>query len=244
MHQNLSSQIANAIRTGSILPRFPDSLTVADAYEIQHQVTTNLGVDSIVGIKAGLTSKGSQESFGIAHPVLGRIFDSGRLFSRSSFETTSGGFLECEIGVCVDAFGNPISVCPVIELPRFAFKVPADALGPNLIACNVAGDRFVVGDCSEIPKSFAARSVMLSRDGETLCSASLSDALGGPMCSLAWMLAEANVREIPIPPEALMLTGACGGIHPALPGNYVADYGSLGNIEFQIRARENAEEVP
>lgn len=244
MHQNLSSQIANAIRTRSLLPRFPNSLSVADAYEIQHQVTTNLGVDSIVGIKAGLTSKGSQESFGIAHPVLGRIFDSGRIFPRSSFETTSGGFLECEIGVCIDALGNPISVCPVIELPRFAFKVPSDALGSNLIACNVAADRYVIGDCLEIPKSFVAQSVTLCRDGEKLYSANLNEPLGGPMNSFAWMLAEANVREISIPSEALMLTGACGGIHPALPGNYVADYGSLGNIEFQIRAGENVEEVP
>lgn len=244
MLQKLSSQIANAIRTGSILPKFPVALTVAAAYEIQHEVIVNLGVDSIVGVKAGLTSKGSQESFGIAHPVLGRIFESGRMFSRSTFETTSGAFLECEIGVCVDASGNPISLCPVIEVPRFAFKEPADAIGPSLIASNVAADRYVVGECLEIPKSFAARTVTLIRDGEILCSANLSEPLGGPMHSFAWMLAEANAREISIPSEALMLTGACGGIHPALPGTYVADYGSLGNIEFEIRADENAVGAP
>ncbi len=239
MLQKLSSQIANAIRSRSILPRFPDSLSVTDAYKVQHQVTVNLGIDLIVGIKAGLTSKGSQEAFGIAHPVLGRIFESGRLFSETSFVTIQGGCLECEIGVCIDASGAPISLCPVIELPRFAFNEPTDAIGPNLIASNVAADRYIIGDCMEIPKSFAARSVTLRRDGEVLFSASLSEPLGGPMNSLTWMLAEANVREISIPTEALMLTGACGGIHPALPGTYVADYGSLGIIEFEISTDKN-----
>lgn len=241
---DLIAKIVFALRTCSTLPQFPISLTVTEAYEIQDQVVAQMGTGSITGIKAGLTSLVSQQSFGLAHPVLGRIFESGRLFSETSFVTIQGRCLECEIGLCVDAFGNPISVCPVIEVPRFAFKVPTDALGPNLIACNVAADRYIVGDCLEIPKSFVAQSVTLCRDGEKLYSANLNEPLGGPMNSFAWMLAEANVREISIPSEALMLTGACGGIHPALPGNYVADYGSLGNIEFQIRAGENVEEVP
>ena len=32
----------------------------------------------------------------------------------------------------------------------------------------------------------------------------------------------------------LLITGACGGIHPALPGRYVADYGDMGRIEFTV----------
>jgi hypothetical protein len=32
----------------------------------------------------------------------------------------------------------------------------------------------------------------------------------------------------------LFITGALGGIHPAEPGAYVADYGALGIIEFTI----------
>lgn len=234
MFQQLSLHIANALRTRTVLPEFPSSLSISDAYTVQHQVVSILGSDSIVGIKAGLTSKGSQDSFGIAHPVLGRIFESGRLFSGSLVVTTSGGFLECEIGVCVDASGHPVSVCPVIELPRFAFKTPTDALGPNLIACNVAADRYVVGDCVELPTSFADASVELSHDGQSLYRASLTEPLGGPLDSLAWMLTEANSRDISIPDAALFLTGACGGIHPAQPGSYVADYGSIGKVEFEV----------
>ena len=32
----------------------------------------------------------------------------------------------------------------------------------------------------------------------------------------------------------LLITGACGGIHPAEPGRYIADYGDLGRIEFVV----------
>ena len=230
----LIAQIVNALQTRTTLPKFPNSLTVTEAYEIQHHVVSNLGSDSVVGIKAGLTSKGSQEAFGISDPVLGRIFEFGRLFSGTSFKETTGGFLECEIGVCLDESGSPISVCPVIELPRLAFRDSEDALGPNLVACNVAADRYIVGDCTEIPTSFAERTVTLSRDREILCTASLSEPLGGPLDSLAWMLTEVKARDIAVPDGALMLTGACGGIHPARPGKCVADYGSLGRVEFEV----------
>lgn len=231
-------QIVTALRTRSTLPQFPISLSEAEAYEIQHQVVASLGTDSIAGIKAGLTSPASQKAFGITHPVIGHLFESGRLLSGGSLQTNQGVFLECEIGVYVNASGTPTSVGPVIEVPRFAFQTPADAVGPNLIACNVASDRYIVGKFSEPPATFTQSSVQLSRDGSVLCQASFSEALGGPMNSLAWMLTEVQTRDFSIPDDALLLTGACGGIHPALPGSYVADYGSLGRIEFEILAEK------
>ena len=230
----LIEQIVDALQTRSTLPEFPESLSVAEAYEIQHRVVENIEGDSMIGLKAGLTSAASQQSFGIPHPILGRLLESGRLFSGTTLRTTAGSFLECEVGICVDTSGRPSSVCPVIELPRFAFALSTDASGPNLIACNVAADRYIQGDCVESPTSFVGRSVELKRDGKTLYQAKLTEPLGGPLESFAWMLNESQTREISIPNEALMLTGACGGIHPASPGSYVADYGNLGSVEFEI----------
>ena len=230
----LIEQIVEALRRRSALPKFPQSLSVAVAYEIQHRVCANIAGDSMIGLKAGLTSSASQRSFGVPHPILGRLFESGRLFSGTSLPTIPSRFLECEMGICINADGTPSSICPVIELPRFAFEPSTDATGPNLIACNVAADGFVLGDCVEIPKSFSCRNVELKLDGKLLYRASLSEPLGGPMKSLAWMLNESQTRGFSIPTEALMLTGACGGIHPASPGSYVADYGSLGSVEFEI----------
>ncbi len=230
----LIEQIADALQTRSTLPEFPESLTIAEAYEIQHRVVANIEGDAIIGLKAGLTSASSQESFGVPHPILGRVFASGRLFSGTTLPTIPGRFLECEIGICLDESSSPVSVCPVIELPRIAFRLSTNTTGPNLIACNVAADRYVLGDCVDSLTSFVDSSVELKRDGKTLYQAKLTEPLGGPWESLAWILNESQTREISIPHEALVLTGACGGIHPATPGSYVADYGSLGSVEFEI----------
>ncbi|MXZ55559.1 MAG: hypothetical protein F4227_03235 [Gammaproteobacteria bacterium] len=230
----LIEQIADALQTRSTLPEFPESLTVAEAYEIQNRVVAKFEDDSIIGLKAGLTSAGSQESIGVPHPILGRLFASGRLFSGTTLPIIPDRFLECEIGICLDESGDPSSVCPVIELPRIAFGLSAEVTGPNLIACNVAADSYILGDCVESPTSFDDRSVELKRDGKTLYQAKLTEPLGGPSESLAWMINESQSRRFSIPNEALMLTGACGGIHPASPGSYVADYGSLGSVEFEI----------
>ena len=48
------------------------------------------------------------------------------------------------------------------------------------------------------------------------------------------MLNEASARGLALADDMLLITGACGGIHPAEPGSYVADYGSLGKIEFTV----------
>lgn len=232
--EELIAQIVQALKTQSTLPEFPRTLTVEEAYEIQHKVVASFSGDSIIGLKAGLTSEASQESFGVPHPILGRLFASGRLFSGTSLPFIPGRFLECEIGICLDELGRPSSICPVIELPRIAFGLSTVATGPNLIACNVAADRYVLGHCVESPTSFVDGSVELKRDGKTLYQAKLTEPQGGPWESLSWMLSESQSLGFSMPKEALMLTGACGGIHPASPGSYVADYGSLGSVKFEI----------
>ena len=48
------------------------------------------------------------------------------------------------------------------------------------------------------------------------------------------MLNEARERGLEVEDGMLFITGACGGIHPAVPGHYVADYGDFGRIEFTV----------
>ena len=115
-----------------------------------------------------------------------------------------------------------------------AWGDPADATGVNLTACNIASDRFIVGTQLPLRDDYAAVQIALTRDGETVCQAPATDALGGPHDALAWMLEEAASRGLEIRDGMLLITGACGGIHPALPGSYRADYGELGSIEFAV----------
>ena len=111
---------------------------------------------------------------------------------------------------------------------------PDDAKGSNLTATNIAAYHYIVGEQQPVRDDYEEISVSLTRDGESVCEASLADALGGPKPALQWMLDEAKVRDMTPADGMLLITGACGGIHDGEPGNYVADYGPLGTIEFTI----------
>lgn len=226
--------MAAAIRDGGILPKMPGGLSLEDAYELQKKVVGAASGGAVAGLKAGMTAAAGQQAFGLTHPLIGSLYESGRLSSGATFPGAPGVSLECEIGIVVDGDGAPQSAGPVIEVPRMAFADEGDRNGPNLVACNIAADRYIVGEQQPLRDSYGDVQITLTRDGEEVCSAPASDALGGPQAALAWMLNEARQRGLDIADGMLLITGACGGIHPAVPGHYVADYGDFGRIEFTV----------
>ena len=226
--------MAAAIRDGGALPKMPTELSLEDAYALQKRVVDAVAGGAVAGLKAGMTAAAGQQAFGLTHPLIGSLYESGRLSSGATFPSAPGVSLECEIGIVVDGNGAPKSAGPVIEVPRMAFADEADRNGPNLIACNIAADRYIVGEQQPLRDSYGDVQITLARDGEEVCSAPASDALGGPQAALAWMLNEARERGLEIEDGMLLITGACGGIHPAEPGRYVADYGDFGRIEFTV----------
>lgn len=226
--------MATAIKARTALPRMPESLDLEAAYDIQKSLVAEVAGADVSGLKAGMTAAAGQKAFGLTHPLIGSLYAAGRLEPGTSFASAPGVSLECEIGVIVDAGGNAKSAGPVIEVPRMAWGDPADATGMNLTACNIAADRYIVGAQQDYREDYSDVEVTLTRDGETVTSASATDALGGPHAALAWMLEEAEKRGLGLADGMLLITGACGGIHPAEPGHYVADYGNLGKIEFTV----------
>ncbi|MDE0661677.1 MAG: hypothetical protein OXI79_18735 [Gammaproteobacteria bacterium] len=226
--------MAAAIRDGGTLPKMPAGLSLDDAYALQKQVVAAVSGGAVAGLKAGMTAAAGQKAFGLTHPLIGSLYESGRLSPGARFPSAPGVSLECEIGIVVDGNGAPRSAGPVIEVPRMAFAADEDRNGANLTACNIAADRYIVGEQQPLRDSYGDIQITLTRDGEEVCSAPASDALGGPQAALAWMLNEARERGLEVEDGMLLITGACGGIHPAEPGHYVADYGDFGTIEFTV----------
>ena len=231
---NHVSDMATAIRDGGPLPKMPTGLTLDDAYALQKKVVAAVSGGAVAGLKAGMTAPAGQQAFGLTHPLIGSLYESGHLAPGASFPSAPGVSLECEVGLVVDGDGAPKTAGPVIEVPRMAFADDEDRTGANLIACNIAADRYIVGEQRPLRDSYGDVQITLTRDGEEVCSAPASDALGGPQAALAWMLNEARERGLEIEDGMLLITGACGGIHPAEPGHYVADYGDFGTIEFTV----------
>ena len=231
---NLARAMAKAIRTGGALPAMPPGLGLDEAYEIQKAFVEAVCSGAVAGRKAGMTAPASRKQFGIGHPLLGTLFTAGRMSPGVSFPAAPGVMIECEIGVVIGNDGAPQTAGPVIEVPRMAFAEGEEVTGPGFVACGISADRFIEGAQRPLLDSYEHIRVTLTRNGETLSSAPASDALGGPVAALEWMLSESRSRGFPVDEHMLFITGACGGIHPALPGSYRADYGELGYIEFTV----------
>ncbi len=231
---NLIKDMAAAIRAGKSLPKMPGGLDLGRAYEIQKEVVAAVSGGAVAGLKAGMTAAAGQRQFGLDRPLVGSLYASGRLAPGVSFASAPGVLLECEIGVVIDGHGAPQSAGPVIEVPRMAFADDEDRTGVNLAACSIAADRFIAGEQQPLRDTYDDIHIRLARNGQEVSAAPATDALGGPCKALAWMLREAKARGIGIADGMLLITGACGGLHPALPGEYLADYGALGSIAFSV----------
>ena len=232
--RELISDMAAAIRDGGTLPKMPPELGFDEAYRVQQAVVAAVAGDRIAGRKAGMTSAAMRQQFGVDRPLLATLYEAGRLAPGAAFPSLPGVMLECEIGLVVDAGGAPQSVGPVIEVPRMAFADSDDLTAPNMIACSIAADRFIAGRQLPLLDRYDQVQVVLGRNGETLSSAPATEALDGPLAALEWMLEESRLRGFPVADGMLFITGACGGLHPAKPGRYAADYGPLGSIEFTV----------
>ena len=232
--EQLVADMAASIKAGNPLPKMPAELSLDEAYALQKAVVAAVADGGVSGLKAGMTAPAGQQAFGLSHPLIGSLYAAGVLAPGASFASGPGVSLECEIGIIVDAAGKPKSAGPVIEVPRMAFHDDEDRNGANLTACNIAADRYILGAQLPVRDSYDDIHVTLTRDGEEVTSAPASDALGGPHAALEWMLKEAQARGLELADDMLLITGACGGIHPAQPGQYRADYGSMGSIEFTV----------
>ena len=230
----LVENLARAIKDRTTFPPLPANLTLDEAYAMQAELVEAVSGGAIAGYKAGLTAPAGQAQFGIDHPLIGVLYSAGRLQSGTSFSSGPGVMLECEIGVVIDADGNARTAGPVIEVPRAAWASQEDATGINMAASNIAADRFITGEQGRIRDDYDDLEVTLIRDGETVTQAPLHEALGGPLPALKWMTTLARELGRPLADGMLMITGAVGGIQPAQPGAYVADYGVLGKITFTV----------
>lgn len=231
---DLAARMAQAIRSGGTLPNMPAGLDLDAAYALQKDVVAAVAGGAIAGLKAGMTTASARQRFGLEHALIGSLYAAGRLASGAVFASAPGVVLECELGLIVDADGAVRAAVPVVEVPRIAFAAPEDATAANFAACNIAADRFIVGSAQPPDAACGDIRIALSHDGAAVASGAASEAFGGPRQALAWMLGEAARRELAIADGMLLITGACGGVHDALPGRYAADYGRLGRIEFTV----------
>jgi len=230
--------------------RYPE-LDIETAYEVQKAyVQKRLVNNKIAGYKAGLTSAGVQRKFGVEFPVAGVLFESGRKGDKAVIKTSDFKALtiETEIGFIV---GKPITnqikdipelrgyiraIMPVIELPDLGYEDLKKLKAVDIIASNVSAAQFIVGEEKGLNAlNLNDLTITLSLDGQVVNQGKGADTLGDQWEAAIWLVNFVINQGWKIKPGLILITGAMGKMLPGTPGNYVADYGSLGKIRFEIR---------
>ncbi|MEO6244544.1 MAG: fumarylacetoacetate hydrolase family protein [Opitutaceae bacterium] len=223
----------------------------AQAYAAQRRVvaaTLRRG-GAIAGYKAAFATGPS------GSPAHGVLFQAGRIDAVAGSPTAvaleSGLLVETEIGYVIatdiatkvrtprQALSAIEALVPVIELPRYLGRMVdgRPAVDPlDAIAENIGSHRFIVGP-SVTPEKIAntdTLAVSLRRDGRMVHETTGADARGGQAQMLMTLINQIVEQGRILHRGDLIITGALAGPKPAEKGNYTADFGALGKIEFLI----------
>ena len=227
-------RLFRAIKHGEPIPPFPENLDIPDAYEVQKKVSKRIYSSKLVGLKAGVTSEEMQNALRISSPLIGGLFQENRLDENPKLTFREGRLIECELGIFSDINGNVQAVCPAIEFAVLDFEKKTDLSGPNLVASNVAVEKFLLGKKSIDVDSLSKEQCSLFRGNTQVNDAYIGDSLGGPREAAKFIAGEALRRGYALQEECVFLSGACGDVIKAEPGEYRAEFGGLGELRFEI----------
>ena len=219
--------------------------TLADAYAVQHAFVEALAPgERVAGYKAALTAAQAQTAMGIDHAILGTLYASGDFPVDRTVELKRACILETELGfragLAITSPIQPADIPDIIDacLPMIEIASPNLVGRPNgvdLIATNSASYGFIAGTPQRPDwTSVDEHTVRLANASETLHSGSTGEVMGGQREALTWLINGVLEQGYAIEAGHLFMTGAIGGMQPALPGAYTADFGALGELAFSI----------
>jgi len=228
-------------------------LSVENAYRFRDlELDRSLAAGAQVhGFKGALTAIGAPQALGLEKPVTGvllrpPVLATGERMVQLEIGSYHRPMLEMELGLRFarslerppadvaqlrQALGG---VVPVVELADLRFVEPA-IRGSDLVAANAAAGDILVGLTMPLPGlDLNAVEAKLFRDGQSLRQGQARDVLGDQWRAallLVRMLMEQGWKP---GPGQILITGAMGGMEPALPGRYQVDFGGLGSLEFGL----------
>jgi 2-keto-4-pentenoate hydratase len=240
------------------LPRYGAGHRAADlatAFASQRRITRQIVAEGgdVAGYKGAYTSAAAQTSMGINGPLHGVLFKRGRLEAATKPTIPVGStrplLVELEIGyVMATDIGTKVRVprqamtavealVPVIELPvNIGPLTEGEDTAIDAVAANIGSAQFIVGEAIA-PAAITdldALAVALHRDGQTIHRAKGGDVKDGQAALLMALINQIIEQGHVIHRGDIIICGALGGAKPGEKGNYRADFGGLGVIEFKL----------
>lgn len=233
-------------------PCCPPELSIAEAYEIQAEVSRlreGRG-ERVIGYKVGCTSRAIQEQLNVKEPIFGRIFDTGSVrsgarLSHAAFANLAvEGELAVRLGrdlsepdISADACREAIEAAfPVIELHHHV--VPADWPPAQwLVASGGMHAGFVFDEAASavpVSSSFAERLSVRINDAD-LGAAHGPEALIDPVESVRWLCGRLARSGLSLRAGQTVLTGSPLNLYPAGPGSRIeVEAPPLGSSRVEI----------
>lgn len=244
-----ANAFVSAKHSGNAKPVMADSfdgVSLDDAYRVQKEVVSAFAkTDTISGFKAALSSKAAQQAQGLDTPLYGVLFNSGEYHLGDSVDSSRFRrcMMETEIGYRVlqqitevpdsDAVAALVTPIPMLEFAEVGYDDPA-RMGPlDLVAGNSASSCYLVGEAMAAISPNEV-TVSLSKGDEQVYEGHGSDAMGDQWFAVRWIIEKVLDAGYVIESGHYLMTGALGKPQPCRADNYVADYGSFGQINFTV----------
>lgn len=221
-----------------------EDLTLDDAYDIQCRYVSLRG-EPISGYKAAMTANQAQQAMGIDKPIIGALFAAGAHPQGKPVALTRPILLETELAFRVNQpVTTPVTAdsafqCVDACLPMIELAAPNLATQPNaldLVATNSASHGYIAGTEADMGTiDFDTLSVRLLADNAEQWCGTGASVLGGQREALAFLINEVLARGYSVEAGHLMMTGSIGGILPGRAGQFIGDFGPLGEIRFALQ---------
>lgn len=229
----------------------PD-LTFDQAYEIQAQVVA-LEVEKRggqVGYKVAMTGEAAQKKFGVSEPTYGVLMKDMMLEPGVSLKTSDFKklLIEVEIALIIgrditgpladldEARAAVEAAAPAIELPEMRMADPASAKAVDVVADMANACRVILGPKADLKDLADINQVKIKllKDGQLVNEGQATDSSGDQFKTLMWLAEAVTSRGGQIKKGQVIITGAMGQLLPGEPGQYQAEYGSFGQIDFTL----------
>lgn len=221
--------------------QLPDEISVADAYEVQHQIIRRRLArgERLIGAKLGFTSKAKMAQMGVTSIIVGQLTDymeianagtvrlsnliHPRIEPEVAFRLAHTVGPDEDIVSCVDAVATGLEIIDSRYL-NFRFSLP------GVIADNTSAAAFSIGPWQPLGADLGDLPVELCVDGVAVERGTTSSILGHPLEALRALQPLAVQYALPLTGGQVILAGAATASAPLTAGVVTARIEGLGSV--------------
>ena len=228
------------------------SLGMADGYAVQAELVKLILADgdTVVGYKAGLTSKPMQTMLGVGRPDYGPVL--GSTIYRDGDDISAGRFIQPKLEAEIVFVMGEALRGPDVTVAQARAAVAGIAASMEIVDSRFADWRIKLCDTVADLASNGAVAIsdtlvpldgidprligmVLSRDGELVDTGAGAAALGDPAAVVAWLANTLADNGVGLEPGHLVMTGALHAAVPMRAGEtYTAEFDRLGSVRVRI----------